>query len=143
MLKRFTKIASLITLIAFVLFFDSTFQSSAANDRGRKLYLQYCASCHGVDGTGNGPVAPNLKVAPPDLTRIEKKDGKFPAVHVQMVIAGEVGATELTVHGTKEMPVWGQVFRYQHSQTHSLLNVYALTKYIESIQKSAAQRIRP
>jgi mono/diheme cytochrome c family protein len=142
MLKRFTKAASLIVLAAFVLFSNDSFQSSASsNDRGRKLYLQYCASCHGQDGTGNGIVAPHLKVAPPDLTTIAKQDGKFPAIHIQHVIAGEIGATELQVHGTKEMPVWGQVFRNKYGQGRSMLDVNVLTKYIESIQK--ATRTQP
>ncbi|MEW6127224.1 MAG: c-type cytochrome [Acidobacteriota bacterium] len=136
MFKRFAKVVSFMMLISLVLLANSSFQTLAtANDRGRKLYLQYCASCHGIDGMGNGPVTPNLKVAPPDLTAIEKNEGKFPSLRIQNVIAGEVGQTELTIHGTKEMPVWGNIFRLKKGQTHSILNVYALTKYIESIQK--------
>lgn len=136
MVKKFTRMVFSMGLIALVFLANSYFQPSAsANNRGRSLYLQYCASCHGIDGTGNGPVAPNLKVAPPDLTAIEKSKGKFPDLHIRQVIAGEIGQTELTVHGTKEMPVWGQVFRLEHGQTYSILNVHALTKYIESIQK--------
>ncbi|MEW6208600.1 MAG: c-type cytochrome [Acidobacteriota bacterium] len=108
-------------------------------ERGRKLYLQYCASCHGVDGRGNGPVAPNLKTPPPDLTAIPKKDGKFPGVRVRLIIEGEVGETELTSHGTREMPVWGMVFRKKTGdKTFAMLNSYALTKYIEAIQRPDA-----
>ncbi len=28
-----------------------------ARDNGKQMYASYCASCHGVDGRGNGPVA--------------------------------------------------------------------------------------
>lgn len=39
----------------------------------------YCASCHGVDAKGEGPVAKSLNVKPSDLTRIAARSGgKFP-----------------------------------------------------------------
>jgi len=37
-------------------------------EAGRQLFQANCASCHGVDATGNGPNAPNLRVEPADLT---------------------------------------------------------------------------
>lgn len=36
--------------------------------RGRQLYRQHCAACHGADGTGNGPRPAGLVMWPPDLT---------------------------------------------------------------------------
>ncbi|GJL82694.1 MAG: hypothetical protein DHS20C01_23280 [marine bacterium B5-7] len=36
--------------------------------RGGKLYLDNCASCHGVTGKGSGPVANALEHEPADLT---------------------------------------------------------------------------
>jgi len=36
--------------------------------RGSNLYQEYCASCHGIDGKGNGPKAANLSKAPANLT---------------------------------------------------------------------------
>lgn len=108
----------------------------ANNDRGRKLYLQYCASCHGVDAKGHGPVAPYLRTPLPDLTQIQKSDGKFPFLHIRHVIAGEIGTTETDVHGTREMPVWGRVFRHKRGDNNvATLDVNALTTYIESIQQ--------
>ncbi|MFN7945762.1 MAG: c-type cytochrome [Blastocatellia bacterium] len=102
------------------------------NARGRALFVEYCASCHGVDGKGGGPVAPALKAALPDLTRIPLDNGKFPFEHIKQVIAGEIG---ITPHGNREMPVWGGYFRRRSDQSVSTLNVYALTKYLESIQQ--------
>src|SRR5690242_18510605 len=46
---------------------------------GRLTYSVYCASCHGKSGRGDGPVAGDLKVAPPDLTRLAARNaGLFP-----------------------------------------------------------------
>lgn len=78
----------------------------AAN--GRVSYRLYCASCHGTDGEGEGPVAKFLTVAPPDLTRIEQRYGEWPEETLYMQIDGreEVGA-----HGRRDMPVWGEVLQ--------------------------------
>ena len=40
---------------------------AGAESAGRVLYTTYCASCHGVDGRGSGPVAGSLVVRPSDL----------------------------------------------------------------------------
>jgi len=73
-------------------------------------YLNYCASCHGVDGKGNGPLAPTLKIAPSDLTVISKKNkGNFPYTMIRKTIESrELGLAR--AHGPREMPVWGPVF---------------------------------
>ena len=48
---------------------------------GKEMYLAYCATCHGKEGKGDGPVASALKVPPADLTTLSKRnDGKFPSV---------------------------------------------------------------
>lgn len=36
---------------------------------GKQVYRKRCSPCHGVDGDGNGPVAPFLNPRPRDLTR--------------------------------------------------------------------------
>jgi len=92
--------------------------------RGRKLFMNYCASCHGVDAMGNGPVASSLKNQPPNLTRIQSKTGKFPAEEMHKKISGN---GEVPVHGKKDMPVWGLIF--------SQPDITNLVKYLESIQK--------
>lgn len=91
---------------------------------GSRLYQQYCASCHGVDGRGAGPVTPALKVIPPDLTRIDKKDGIFPAEDLQKAISGQNG---VSVHGSREMPVWGSVLPKKE--------IVSIVRYLETIQR--------
>ena len=109
-----------------------TVQGKDQNARGRQLYTTYCASCHGVDGKGGGPAASALKAPLSDLTKIASKNsGKFPAEHVLRVISGE---DVIEGHGSREMPVWGDYFRRTRDASVSRMNIYALTKYIESIQ---------
>jgi mono/diheme cytochrome c family protein len=42
---------------------------SAAVAAGQEIYENLCASCHGAYGRGDGPLAGNLSVRPPDLTQ--------------------------------------------------------------------------
>ena len=75
---------------------------------GETLFRLNCASCHGEQGTGNGPVAPLLKVPVPDLTRIaERRGGEFPADEIFRIIDGQAS---LAAHGPRHMPVWGYEF---------------------------------
>ncbi len=36
-------------------------------DPGKKIYIQFCADCHGKKVDGNGSMAAELKIKPPDL----------------------------------------------------------------------------
>ena len=106
--------------------------TSAAS--GQEMFTTYCAVCHGKDGKGNGPAAEALKVPPPDLTVLAKKDGgKYPAMRVSSIIRGEAA---LPAHGSKEMPVWGSLF-WHMSQGHESevqQRVANLNQYIEGLQ---------
>lgn len=80
---------------------------------GRQEFLRSCASCHGVSGKGDGPVAKSLNTPPADLTKLsEENNGIFPISRVYEVIDGRI---ERLVHGTRDMPVWGE--RYMQGMT--------------------------
>lgn len=101
---------------------------------GSAMYNAYCASCHGADGTGGGPAAVTLKTAVPDLTLLANKHGgKYPAAHVIDVL-GWVASAE--AHGSKEMPVWGNLLRgSREDQALVQLRLTNITRYIESLQR--------
>ncbi|HEY9716303.1 MAG TPA: cbb3-type cytochrome c oxidase subunit II [Trichormus sp.] len=44
-------------------------KADASANAGRGIYQQNCASCHGLDGRGDGPNAISLEKKPPNLTR--------------------------------------------------------------------------
>jgi mono/diheme cytochrome c family protein len=102
---------------------------------GPDLFNHYCASCHGRDGKGQGPAAAALKTAPPDLTILAKQHGRFPRGRVAAVIGGESSVPFLPSHGSREMPVWGPLFRYldpDHRATD--VRIENLVSHLESLQ---------
>jgi hypothetical protein len=101
---------------------------------GPDLFRMYCASCHGRDGKGGGPVVPALKVPPPDLTLLSRRQkGVFPAFEVETIITGPA---TVAAHGSDEMPVWGVIFRaLDPSDTRAKARIKALVTHIESIQQ--------
>lgn len=42
-------------------------------ERGRAVYLQYCAVCHGPDGKGDGPASTGMLPPPADLTGVHTR----------------------------------------------------------------------
>lgn len=115
-----------------------TWQQAALND-GQELYVELCASCHGVTGRGDGPAAPALSGPMPNLTQLANMNGgEFPADQLQRTISGE---TRITAHGTPDMPVWGKMFeslrpdhkpvrRYAFAQQR----VYNLVEHLRTLQ---------
>jgi len=74
---------------------------------GQHIYQTYCATCHGVDAMGGGPMASMLILTPPDLTELAlRNNGVFPTTRVAMRIDGR---EPLVSHGSP-MPVYGDYF---------------------------------
>jgi len=101
---------------------------------GATMYQMYCGSCHGVDGKGKGPVAPVLKTRVPDLTLLSKNSGgKFPLMKVEQTISGDI---VFSSHGSREMPIYGDMFRdIKRDETFVKQRVGLLSGYIESLQR--------
>lgn len=114
---------------------------AAAQDalQGEALFGYYCATCHGVDATGNGPMSPSLVVAPADLTVLSREnDGVFPTTRAVMRIDGR---DPLVSHGSM-MPVYGDFFAGTDVMTKTEAGQPLLTSqpivdllaYLESLQ---------
>ncbi len=109
---------------------------AAEPSRGAVLYRLYCASCHGAEGRGDGPVAAELKTRPADLTRIaRRRGGRFPAEEIERIIDGR---TDVEVHGRSDMPVWGLSFRdpgrLDDQEEEIRLQIRQLVRYLRSLQ---------
>ena len=101
---------------------------------GLQLYKRYCAVCHGNDLKGNGPVSPEFKNPPPDLTTLaQRHEGKFPDEFVQDVLRNGV---QKPAHGDTEMPIWGPLFATIPGTDSALVSIRIvnLTSYIKSMQ---------
>ena len=107
---------------------------------GEAPFQRHCASCHGMDGRGNGPVAQSLQTPPANLRRIaQRRGGVFPASEIARKIDGRF---EVEAHGTREMPVWGTVFGADIPETETAESiargqVSVLVEYLKSIQDPA------
>jgi mono/diheme cytochrome c family protein len=76
-------------------------------DEGGALFERHCATCHGIDAKGQGPMAGVLMIQPVDLTRLAAgNDGTFPLLRVIRRIDGR---DPLVSHGSP-MPVYGDFF---------------------------------
>ena len=109
-------------------------QSAVIPLEGAKIFRNYCASCHGVYGNGDGPAAPALKTKVPQLTTLTKRNGgTFPTERVNSIIAGD----EIPMaHGSREMPVWGPIFhRIEYDQDLGYVRLRNVTEYLNSIQQ--------
>ncbi len=75
---------------------------------GRAYFLQYCASCHGKNGDGRGPMASSLKQQPADLRNLSDKYGT--PLSIKKLASFIDGREYVAAHGPREMPVWGERF---------------------------------
>lgn len=137
MLSRIT----LTTLALAATFASSCFAQTIKNvppnptspTSGKQMFNEYCAVCHGQDGKSGGPAAPALKKKPADLTQLSAHNkGKFPDARVAGYIEGD---DSLEAHGSRDMPMWGGVFKSMAGGSDiAKLRVANLTAYIKSLQ---------
>ncbi len=108
---------------------------------GQQLYVRFCASCHGVSGRGDGPVAGAFKVEVPDLTLIARRaGGSYPRDRIAQIIDGRfvIGA-----HGSRTMPVWGEDLSQLQlgnpdAERGTRLMIQRLADYVWLLQKPVA-----
>lgn len=108
MSKEFVGVLSLLILTACTNAVDTV-------PSGDALFANYCSACHGIVGEGDGPVASVIQVNVPNLrTLAERSGGSFPADQVAAYVDGR----NLPVaHGDRQMPIWGNVFRWDEQDS--------------------------
>ncbi len=129
-----------LLLVSLVIMAGSNHPVSAenANNMGRQFFERYCSACHGMDGRGAGPVAPDLRTPPADLTRIaQRRGGQFPTAEIAASIDGRA---QVRAHGSRDMPVWGERFSEQvggGSLGEEVVrgNLLVLIQYLQSLQQ--------
>ncbi len=138
-------IVLLICLFIFLFLYPSIVFSSDSDvseeliSAGARTYHRFCSVCHGENAKGNGPFADNIKVAPPNLTELSANNNGFPWVYLYGVIDGNNIAQ---AHGTKEMPIWGDLFDLNQWSSSNIENantivhgrIFELLMYLNSIQ---------
>jgi len=126
-----------VALAGLLLMFGAA-TNARADDvaQGRQLYLEYCASCHGLTGEGDGPVAPALNMPPANLRRLSERFGNpLPEDQVARFIDGRA---EVKAHGPRDMPVWGARFYAEtHNESAVKARIAKLVAYLQSIQTGA------
>lgn len=102
---------------------------------GREVFRTYCASCHGTNALGDGPLASAMTRKPANLTEIAKRNGgQFPT---EMVFKTIDGRQPVRGHGGPDMPVWGDVFtrtRDAGDAERVKLVIQSLVRFLDSIQ---------
>ncbi len=119
---------------------------AAEKSLGQLEYESKCVMCHGAAGKGDGWFASHLKRGMPTLTRLKRNNGGvFPFDSVYQVIDGR---KEVLVHGSREMPVWGRVYRVESEKQYDIYSgqymadegvtrarILALIEYISRLQE--------
>ena len=133
-----------ILICAFAACLTQTALAQSDAERGRAEFLSSCAVCHGAEATGEGPLRAFLLKPPSDLTTLARRNGgEFPVGQVMDMIDGRA-AVQIGSHGTREMPVWGQVYAEHarqddgraklHPEWTVRARITALTQYLARLQ---------
>lgn len=110
-------------------------------DFGKREFDANCASCHGGNGKGNGPLAELLSKRPTDLTTLAKRnDGLLPMARLYEVIDG----ANVPLHCTRDMPVWGRDYKIEAAayyvdvpydpEAYVRTRILSLLEYIHRLQ---------
>jgi mono/diheme cytochrome c family protein len=104
-----------------------------AVDRGKAMFRESCAACHGANGKGDGPASDAMKRRPTNLTTLARQQGGFRASELEASIKG---TSQVVAHGSPGMMVWGALFLADANgnQAKADARISDLVAFIESIQ---------
>jgi mono/diheme cytochrome c family protein len=100
--KRTHGVPIFLMALCALVFGTALFANAADVEQGKKLYGQFCASCHGQSGKGDGPAAAALNPKPRDHTDKETMSKLSDDELLKVIKNGgaSVGKSPL-------MPAWG------------------------------------
>ena len=106
---------------------------------GAAFFADNCASCHGVKGYGDGPLAAGLPTAPTNLTMLSNRNaGTFPSARALSYIYGD----PMQAHLARVMPQFGGAMaedlvpvEFDGNMTPTPRVLAGLLFYLESIQE--------
>ena len=107
---------------------------------GKEDFADFCSSCHGLSGKGDGDGAAFLDRKPADLTRISARNGgTFPGTEVMAKIWGYTGGRD----GASAMPEFGPLLQGElvpydggdGIQTPTPVRLVQLAEYLKSVQE--------
>ena len=102
--------------------------------QGKVHFDKYCAKCHGENAKGIR--IDTMKTQPADLTRIMDSRGvsEFPILQIAELIDGRMMSD---AHGTRAMPIWGEVFSKEEYLTEKQIKgkMGELIAYLMTIQE--------
>ena len=121
-----------VALLAFVLFAvagvaraadDGSDKVKAADAaKGAQVFAQYCVTCHGPLGLGDGPVGKTLNPPPRNFQEAKFKYGDTPKDHFDVITNGAASKG-----GSPLMAPWGAVIPEADR--------WALVKHVMSLKK--------
>jgi len=88
---------------------EARLASAEARQRGRAIFLEHCAICHGVDADGNGVRRPSLSSPPADLTRADWRARTTPRRAFAVIREGRRGTPMAAWPGLSDDEVWDVV----------------------------------
>ena len=97
----------IVSLLGFLALSSISIDTAGAQNHGegRKLYVTYCAACHGEKGKGDGMAAQSLPVKPADHTNgavMNQLSDKF--------LTDVISKGGSAVGKSRFMPAWGSSF---------------------------------
>ncbi|HVN88927.1 MAG TPA: cytochrome c [Candidatus Binataceae bacterium] len=142
MFSKLGRIVLFVCTVIAVLGTGGRFAAAEEAAQGRVIYLHYCASCHGINADGNGPVARALKEPPTNLRLLSDLYGN--PLQEDKVARAIDGRAEVKAHGPRDMPVWGEQFSAQsHGDERQVKErITKLVAYLQSIQTGARSASR-
>lgn len=101
-MKKTLSLVTTLTLSSFFLLSNYAIAGKGNADSGKKIYEQNCATCHGVKGKGDTPIAASLNPKPRNFVEAKFKYG-----------SDDASLHKTISNGKGPMPPWKAILKPQ------------------------------